>query len=261
MIKFTIGADPEFFLKDTETRAFVSAHDKVPGTKHKPVKLPDGSAIQADGTAVEFNIEPAETAEEFSDKIFSAINEIRKIVPTRYEFCYQPYVTYSSPVWKEIPDSAKELGCDPDWSAISFSEGQQNTVVNPGQTRTGSGHIHLGWTKDQSTKHDTVHFKDAVLFAACLEKTFGSVLTKLDPLVGVRERYYGLPGSFRCKPYGMEYRRLSNAWLSDKKKHIFVAKAALQTAQQIAQGKPVVLSPYGYYGLNRGFEEFPALTW
>ena len=31
----------------------------------------------------------------------------------------------------------------------------------------------------------------------------------------MRRELYGAPGSFRPKPYGMEYRPLSNAWLKN----------------------------------------------
>jgi hypothetical protein len=56
-MEFKIGADPEFFLRDKATGKFVSAHGLIPGTKRQPMKV-DKGAVQVDGMALEFNIDP-----------------------------------------------------------------------------------------------------------------------------------------------------------------------------------------------------------
>jgi hypothetical protein len=238
-MKVTIGADPEFFLRDISTGEYVSAHDKVPGNKKHPEKLPDGSFVQADGTAVEFNIPPVETPKQFKENILSALNEIRKIIPSKYAFVYTPIIQYSVKEFNRIPDSAKELGCDPDFCG-QFNNIYQNKVPDTiGRYRTGSGHIHLGWTKDADTKVDSPHFKDCVTLVNDLEIVYSSSKHIFDSTHYFREAYYGAPYAFRPKPYGVEYRSPSNAWLNSNSTIEWVARVGLETFQMTVEGKSV----------------------
>lgn len=236
--KFTIGADPEFFLWDNTTNMYVSAHDKVPGDKANPVKLPDGSAVQADGTAVEFNIEPATTPKEFSDKIKSALNELRKIIPNRYLFQYKGAIQYSAIVWQDIPAKAKELGCDPDWKGNigSSIKAELNQVRDPGSYRTGSGHIHLGWTEKEDTSPDGAHFLDCVTMIQNLDFIYQSKKHAWDTSYAIREQFYGAARAFRCKPYGVEYRSPSNEWLAHPVLYPYIAEMVLYAAKRTAEG-------------------------
>ncbi len=63
MSNFTYGCDPEVFLMVGDK--YVSAHGLFPGTKAEPFKVEKG-AVQVDGLALEFNIDPAKTPEEFA---------------------------------------------------------------------------------------------------------------------------------------------------------------------------------------------------
>lgn len=248
-IKFTIGADPEFFLMDMSTGQYVSAHDKVPGNKKKPERLPDGSHVQADGTAVEFNIEPSENSKEFADKIRSAIYEIRKIVPNKYDFAFKPVVYYTDSVFKSIPDYAKELGCDPDFCG-RFNDIRQNKVPdNIGRRRTGSGHIHIGWTKDADTKMGSDHFNDCVALINDLEFMYSSVKYNFDPHFLEREGFYGAPYSFRPKSYGVEYRSPSNVWVNDSDLCKYMFDMCMEGAHRAAKG------------LNPVAKHIPVKTW
>lgn len=62
-----LGADPEIFLTDSQTGQFVSAHEVshlIRGDKRNPEKV-DCGAIQIDGTALEFNINPTNCEDEW----------------------------------------------------------------------------------------------------------------------------------------------------------------------------------------------------
>jgi len=59
---FTIGADPELFLR--ENGKPISAFGMVEGTKESPFKT-DNGAYQVDGMALEFNIDPVPTGNSF----------------------------------------------------------------------------------------------------------------------------------------------------------------------------------------------------
>ena len=202
----TIGADPEFFLKlDGQ---FVSAHDIVPGTKYKPYPLSKG-AVQADGTAVEFNITPASSKKEFVDNILTTLLEVREMVPKEYEFSFIPSVEYNPEYFQTIPVRFRRLGCDPDFNA--YKEGKVNPKPDDTLTlRTGAGHLHLGWGEGIRQTKD--HIWDCCTLVQALDNSLGRAALDWD-----RDRkrtlLYGAPGAFRPKPYGVEYRVLSNKWL------------------------------------------------
>lgn len=78
-MELKIGTDPECAIYDTENKMYVSAHDLIPGDKNNPFKVEKG-AVQVDGLAAEFNIDPATTAEEFDDNISSVINQLTDMI-------------------------------------------------------------------------------------------------------------------------------------------------------------------------------------
>ncbi len=75
--KIAIGCDPETFLK--RHGEYISAFGMFPGTKNEPYKVNKG-AIQVDGFALEFNIDPAFSAEEFDYNIQTVLNQMDDMV-------------------------------------------------------------------------------------------------------------------------------------------------------------------------------------
>lgn len=212
MVDIKIGADPEFFLTDKETKKPVSAHGLVPGTKKKPHKL-DAGAVQLDGTAVEFNIEPAATAFEFTHNITVVLKQIREMIPEKYDFNFSPVVTYSKAYFDTIPESSKELGCDPDFDALSLNPLQAKPKPNQKSLmRTGAGHIHIGWL-DKVDPTNADHLWDCVEFSKQAYHVFNTAAGLYDKDTQ-RALMYGGGATFRPKTYGLEYRSPSNAWLN-----------------------------------------------
>lgn len=217
-----IGADPEFFLKEKRTRRNISAHGLVPGTKDKPHKLKHG-AIQLDGTAVEFNIDPARDTFEFKQNIQSVLNDIRVMVPQKFDFNFSPAVKYGPKYFDTIPDDCKELGCNPDHDA--YRSGDLNPVPDGvGTLRTGAGHVHIGWSKNLDVKNPS-HMVDCIWVVRNMDALLRPIeyLWDKDTL---RRQMYGKYGAFRPKPYGVEYRALSNAWVRHPELYDFIFKAA-----------------------------------
>ena len=56
MTKILVGCDPEVFVK--QNGVFKSAFGLIKGDKKNPQKIRNG-AVQVDGMALEFNIDPA----------------------------------------------------------------------------------------------------------------------------------------------------------------------------------------------------------
>ncbi len=205
-MELMIGADPELFLMEKDQ--FVSGFDVIPGTKRAPFKVNKG-AVQVDGMALEVNIEPASTDKEFANNLTAVLKALREMVPSEYDLTISPVAHFDDVYMAQQPRQAKILGCDPDFNA--YTEDQNPAPEGDMNMRTAAGHIHLGWTQDQEPMNQD-HFKACCDLAIQLDYYLGlhSVVHDKDT---ERVQMYGSPGSFRPKPYGMEYRVLSNYWL------------------------------------------------
>jgi hypothetical protein len=205
-MKILIGADPEVFVRDEKGR-FRSAHGLIPGTKEEPYPVQDG-AVQVDGLALEFNTTPAATREEFIHHIGSVMNQLAGMVPG-YTLAIEPTARFHHMHLKTQPEKALELGCEPDYCAYT---GQQNPRPNAATTmRTAAGHVHIGgFETDDPTGEE--HMTKCITLVKVLDAFLGlnSLFWDHD---NKRRAMYGKAGAFRPKPYGVEYRSLSNAWL------------------------------------------------
>lgn len=215
---FTFGCDPELFIFDPDGQP-VCAEGLIPGTKYEPYKVEKG-AVQVDGTAAEFNIDPASSFAEFDDNITTVLKQLKGFLPKGFTLKAVPAVTFSEEVWDKIPDSAKELGCVPDFNAW---EGGLNpppdTSANP-RTRCAGGHLHVGWTNDADLT-DISHILNGQDLVKQLDYYLGawSLQRDEDP---TRRALYGKAGACRFKPYGVEYRVLSNFWVMTKTQRLAV---------------------------------------
>ncbi len=213
MTTFTIGADPEIFLTNKATGAAISAHDLLPGTKAIPHKVEFG-AVQVDGTAAEFNIDPVRIGDfnGFNNNIIQVMKQLSQMVGKQYSFNLSPVQEYPKDYFDSLPPSAVELGCDPDYSAYT---GKVNPRPDNTKTfRTAAGHIHVGWGSN-IPKDDEDHMLICCEFIKMLDVTAGLFNTLIDGDPRRRE-LYGKAGAFRPKSYGVEYRTPSNRWLATK---------------------------------------------
>ena len=151
-MQIKIGCDPEIFVK--KNGRFRSAHGLIPGTKKEPFRVAKG-AVQVDGMALEFNIDPASSEDEFVDNIQTVMGELRAMVPG-YELAVVPTAVFHGNHFRCQPEEALELGCEPDFNAYTGNENEKPDNKRP--MRTASGHIHLGFTEDQDPK-DPEHFQ------------------------------------------------------------------------------------------------------
>jgi len=217
MSAFTIGADPELFLR--ENGKAISAFGMVEGTKESPYKTPNG-AYQVDGMALEFNIDPVSTVgqfEQFNINIIKTIQEMKQRVSQnsdvkKYTFAIQPTQDFDEKYLESQPAAALELGCDPDFNAYT---GEENPRPDGTRTfRTAAGHVHVGWGANIPTDNEE-HREICNNFVKMLDATVGMFMTFIDRDPRRREMY-GKAGACRYKPYGVEYRTPSNVWIINR---------------------------------------------
>ena len=226
-LNVTIGSDPELFVK--HNGKFVSGHELIPGTKEDPFPVPRG-AVQVDGTALEFNTDPASNLRQFHNASNSVIKALKSMIPDDHELVAAPVADYGKKYLDTLPFKAVELGCSPDWNAYTMMENPTPDADTP--FRTASGHIHIGWTNVKNP-YDEKHMLECCSLVKALDVFLGvpSLLIDTD---NRRRNLYGKAGAFRPKEYGLEYRVLSNFWVLDAKLRAWVwqnTKLAIQRLQ------------------------------
>lgn len=214
-MKTLIGCDPEFFV--SRDGSFVPICGLLGGTKSSPTPLKGvkekGFAYQEDGAAAEFNIPPAETAYEFSGNVEFMLSSLTKLLAERGLAPMRE--TRSIKLTKEhilaFPQ-LETLGCDPDRYAYGSNNGKISAstprTLTHGVThgiRGVGGHVHIGYDKEVCPPDVLAQLLDCVLALQ---------VTGID-IQGPRRLLWGKPGLFREKPYGIEYRTLSNFWIWD----------------------------------------------
>lgn len=207
-MNFLFGCDPEMFLLD-KPGSPVSAWGKFPGTKDNPHRLSKG-AVQVDGNALEFNIDPASSASEFVDNILSVQEELYEMVAAKgLVMDYVPIIKFPDDVWSELPPEAKVLGCSPDYN----SSGERNCAPEiPEGYRTAAGHIHLGWGEYLDPDSEN-HIQFCARLSKFVEERWYEAFP-LDANDAHRLEYYGADAAFRPKMYGIEFRFPTNRWLN-----------------------------------------------
>jgi hypothetical protein len=203
MHKFqAIGCDPEYSLHDGTS--YVPVNGLIGGTKEKPVQVDLGS-WQEDCVAAEIGIEPAVVEDDFVKNIKIVTDQLSDFLkPKNISLAVVSSVDFPP----EQLDSAAawEFGCDPDFSAYTLKRNPRPEA--DGTLRTFGGHVHVSW-ENADSKGDK-HFVQLLVVLMDLYLGVPSVLYDNDTL---RRSLYGAAGSFRYKPYGIEYRSLSNFWL------------------------------------------------
>ena len=207
---FTIGFDPEFFLVDGNGK-FISAVGLVGGSKDNPLPIGSGCAVQEDNVAIEFNtpaIELKGSVESVAKQVHEHFQYVFKYIE---ETVCKPNGLHISKAASAIFDAdqlqteaAQTFGCDPDYNAYT---GQENPKPKgPEGLRTCGGHIHIGYSNpDKETNTGIILLMDREL----------GTQSVLDDSDSRRRLLYGKAGAHRHKPYGVEYRTLSNYWIFD----------------------------------------------
>jgi hypothetical protein len=231
-----VGCDPEVFVK--KGNKFLSAFGLIKGDKKNPQKVNRG-AVQVDGMALEFNIDPAASEEEFFLNVQDVYDTMKKMVKG-YDVVAVPVADFPLDYLSQQPKEALELGCDPDYNAWTGAANPRPDGERP--MRTASGHVHIGWTDKESVR-DSDHINRCQMVAKQLDFFLGlpSLVYDADKR---RREMYGKAGAYRPKPYGVEYRTLSNAWLNSEDLIKWVYRATQRGVHEVMEGN-MLFEKYG----------------
>jgi hypothetical protein len=206
-INFTIGSDPEVFLKKRidGIEEYFPAISVIEGDKYNPTPIDsEGRAILVDNVMLEFNTLPTTNISDFVEEHTKFMNYLRdEMYKEECKISKRSYVEFHPRFLDN--DSAQTFGCEPDYSAYTLLE---NNSPNPNTNfRSAAGHIHIGYNN-----HDNY---SNIKLIKLLDFTIG-LQSVLDDSDRHRRRMYGKAGAHRIKPeFGFEYRVLSNYWIFD----------------------------------------------
>jgi len=196
----TIGSDPEVFLRDP-TGEIISAIGHVGGTKSHPIAVMCG-ALQEDNVLAEFNTDPASTCQEFVSNLKTVMGQLRERV-SPFELALISSHEFTKQQLMRSGRAAMMFGCDPDYNTYT---GEKNSAPSARTTlRTAGGHVHVGYDTPSNQKNMRI--------GTVLDLLLGIPSVILDEDAR-RRTMYGKAGAIRHKPYGVEYRSLSNFWLN-----------------------------------------------
>jgi len=198
----SVGSDPEFFIFNKGLP--VSSVGMIPGSKAKPFKITDHEAVQVDNVALEFNVKPSKSAEEFIESLERCYHWASKHLASIDKGLYlSPTASVIFPPEELKTRAAKRFGCEPDFNAWEMG-GVNAMPRSVDGLRSCGGHIHLGLDADGDMDVDRL-------------------IRLMDKYVGIytsnvcgddrRRLLYGKAGAYRMKPYGVEYRTPSISWI------------------------------------------------
>jgi len=201
--EITIGSDPELFLIN-ENGVGIPSEEYFKGSKEDPTDLKGGYMILCDNVMVEYNIPAVKTADDFVNAHKKMFNYIEKNTPDYIFIDVSPSKFFIKE--KLQGEKAKEFGCEPDFSAWLQEE---NEKPDPEEgLRSCGGHIHVGYPNPEMDNSE--------FYIRLMDYFLGVPSVLLDEDTK-RRTMYGKAGCCRFKPYGFEYRTLSNFWLTDEK--------------------------------------------
>lgn len=199
-----VGADPELILIN-RSGSPVSAIGKIGGSKEEP-RIVKSGAVQEDNVLAEFNIDPARSANEFVNNINTVMGELQSILP-EYKLAPIPSAYFELQELMQGGEQAFIFGCDPDFNAWTGKENNPPDSDTP--LRTAGGHVHIGHESVQGSEEEKRKLIQVLDFYLGIP----SVLLDSDV---ERRSMYGQAGAYRPKEYGVEYRTLSNFWVSSE---------------------------------------------
>lgn len=215
-----LASDPECFAKDSN--GITSVAGLLSCSKTNKLDMGD-TRIQEDNVLVEFDIDPHNNFEGFNNNLVKGINICADLLK---EHSMDIAKNISSHIFtreqmSKFHESAFEFGCEPDYNALTGMRNPKPKAADAG-LRTAGGHVHFGFEHLGTYSSDN----QKILGVMC-DYFLGMTAMMIDPDDRRRE-LYGKAGACRWKPYGIEYRTLSNFWIFDEANRAFVHDQAVK---------------------------------
>ena len=193
-----LGSDPEVFLVNNSGK-FIAVNGLINAGKTNPMQIPrmaDGFTLQEDNVALEYGIPPAASSLEFQQYIKDVMDVSKNWLPG-LDFSKVSCTIFEDDQLQH--PMSRVFGCEPDYNAYTKKANPKPKPEHKGM-RSAGGHIHV---ETKLPKLEVVKAMDLFLGLPSVLMDDGME----------RKKLYGKAGAFRGKPYGVEYRTLSNFWV------------------------------------------------
>lgn len=214
-----MGCDPEFFFKDASGK-IIGAEKFIPknGMVHEDVNGTGDSKFIIDGVQAELNPRPNYCRANLANEIKACMVMLAGEMKARGNGLTADFsrtVIIDKDKLMELDEKARMFGCAPSKST-SKTAGVKIASVDPikYRTRAAGGHIHIG--KGTSQPLARALRLDAARTVDMLDILCGNTAVLVDRDEGniERRKMYGRAGEYRLPAHGLEYRTLSNFWLT-----------------------------------------------
>jgi hypothetical protein len=164
--------------------------------------------VQEDNITMELGWTPT-SVREFAPTALVALAEAENYAKEKHAKLYIAPALHAPHGLLAHPD-AQKFGCLPDQDA--YLQGAMRpplAAAEVGDVRFAGGHLHIGYDKKKALIPDwaLVQLLDLVYLKTAIMDDYARK--------SKRDEWYGRPGIFREKPYGLEYRTPSNCWLKN----------------------------------------------
>jgi hypothetical protein len=140
---------------------------------------------------------PSTAAEEFRDKLIAHMEFAQSYY--NVEFLMSDFAIYKKSQLRG--SQANTFGCEPDFNV--YTGGMQSVAPPANGLRTFGGHIHVSGEMERT------------YMVVAMDLYVGLYCTAMGYESATRKELYGKAGSYRPKPYGIEYRTVGNGWCYD----------------------------------------------
>lgn len=231
----TVGADPEFMLYDMDLEnGIIPSIGIVPGTKENPHDFGDGTFCHEDNIAIEVGFDPCINDAQFVERLSLARANVQQNFLSRSQ---QLYIcsAYNFSEEQLKPKQAQKFGCDLDFDAYTGGKMPRQVPrdMTEGTRRYAGGHIHIGGDFN-CPPFVAALFADLFISLGGFVNGFERATTGLSN----RRAFYGQPGVYREKPYGIEYRTPDNAWCYNKNSMRGTARSAFALGHFLENTSP-----------------------
>lgn len=224
----SIGSDFELGLLHND-KPF-SVEGLVGGTKASPRWIhEDLGNMQEDNVLLEGAIVPCYDRQTFVSKMQEMSTYLHHFAAERQlKIATECSLEYDED--QLMSRQAQEFGCDIDYNSwTQMPNPRPNAATN---RRSAGGHVHVGVEADAGALFTLGKAMDAFITVPLM-----LVMSRAQRRLEIERRVlYGKAGAIRLKPYGLEYRTLSNQWTFDDKLISFVYDSAAAAVRFIADG-------------------------
>lgn len=183
-----------------KAQQLVHAHN-VLGTKREPLTI-DGYQYHPDSCGIEYATPPCDTADDFVDSIQYGKRQLESMLGYELDAMHndrldcRQLLDAIAVIDRRVLRAIVRIGCDPDYHYDSPDPRNAPGRVKSSTVRELGGHLHI----------DTAMPPDLAAY---------TLATQVLPEFHTKDlsgSWYRTPGTYRPKPYGLEYRSLGASW-------------------------------------------------